>query len=134
MRKLATISERITCLVFLSIVAFGIFSGCAADKRGSYPSQNVGISAYQKAEKPYNRKDWPHWVDADGDCQNTRQEILIASSRRPVQFKNSKHCTVVSGEWVGAYTGKVFTKASDVLSSILAIDHESSDTQVVFLQ
>lgn len=31
-----------------------------------------------------------------------------------MQFKNSKHCTVLKGEWVGAYTGKVFTKASDV--------------------
>jgi len=73
---------------------------------------------------PYNRKDWPHWIDADGDCQNTRQEMLIASSRVPVKFKDTRHCTVVSGEWFGVYTGKTFTKASDVdIDHIVPLAH-----------
>jgi hypothetical protein len=40
--------------------------------------------------------------------------MLIASSRVPVKFKNARHCSVLSGEWFGMYTGKTFTKASDV--------------------
>ncbi|MXS83764.1 HNH endonuclease [Nitrosomonas oligotropha] len=124
LKRLTIISKRIACQAFLLIATLGIFSGCAANKGESYLSQNAGVSAYQTSQKPYNRKDWPHWIDADGDCQNTRQEMLIAASRMPVQFKNSKHCTVVKGEWVGAYTGKVFTKASDVdIDHIVPLAH-----------
>ena len=75
--------------------------------------------AYREAEpgtysKIYSRKDWPHWIDIDGDCQNTRQELLIAASKKQVQFKNFRRCTVQYGFWHDVYTGKVFTKASDV--------------------
>ncbi len=79
--------------------------------------------AYQQAtpgtfSRIYNRKDWPHWIDADGDCQNTRQELLIATSKVPVQFKDYRRCTVRQGKWYGVYTGRTFYRASD-----LDIDH-----------
>lgn len=79
--------------------------------------------AFQEADprtysKVYDRKDWPHWIDEDGDCQNTRQELLIATSKVSVQFKKAKGCTVKSGKWFGVYTGQTFTNASD-----LDIDH-----------
>ena len=86
-------------------------SGCAVEKRATPQQESITASAPVSS---YNRKDWPHWIDADGDCQNTRQEMLIASSRVSVKFKDTRHCTVVSGEWFGVYTGKTFTKASDV--------------------
>ncbi len=35
-----------------------------------------------------------------------------------MQFKDAKHCTVTYGKWYGVYTGKTFTKVSD-----LDIDH-----------
>jgi len=66
----------------------------------------------------YNRKDWPHWIDKDGDCQNTRHELLIATSKAPVKFKDDRKCTVITGKWYGVYTGRYFNKASD-----LDIDH-----------
>jgi hypothetical protein len=66
----------------------------------------------------YNRKDWPHWIDQDNDCQNTRHEILIRDSTEPVRFKTSKGCIVVTGKWLGPYTGQTFLQASD-----LDIDH-----------
>jgi len=66
----------------------------------------------------YRRKDWPHWVDLDKDCQNTRAEILQRDSLESVKFKRNKGCNVSHGKWVGPYTGKVMTKASD-----LDIDH-----------
>ena len=62
----------------------------------------------------YNRTDWPHWIDEDKDCQNTRAEILIYHSAIPVTFQKDNHCTVKSGRWTGVYTGQVFTNASDI--------------------
>ena len=63
----------------------------------------------------YHRDDWRHWVDEDGDCQNTRAEVLIEESSLPVAFDG---CRVVSGQWVGLYTGTVETAASS-----LDVDH-----------
>ncbi len=62
----------------------------------------------------YQREDWPHWIDEDGDCQNTRQELLILTSRVPVRFTNDRGCTVASGQWLDPYTGNTYALASDV--------------------
>ena len=65
----------------------------------------------------YNRKDWRHWVDADQDCQDARAEVLIVESRSPVSFApndDGDECRVTAGEWLGPWSGEVFTDASDV--------------------
>ena len=56
----------------------------------------------------YNRKLYGGWIDQDGDCQNTRHEVLIAESTVPVTL-DAKGCRVVSGRWQDPYTGRVFT-------------------------
>ena len=71
---------------------------------------SAGVSAGD-----YNRSDWPHWKDLDGDCQNTRAESLISTSSVEVVFDG---CKVISGAWVGPYTGKEFTIARN-----MDIDH-----------
>jgi len=62
----------------------------------------------------YNRSDWPHWSDFDSDCQDTRAEVLIKNSQKPVQFRQGGVCTVDAGKWVDPYTGKLWTLASDL--------------------
>ena len=66
----------------------------------------------------YDRGDWKHWVDADGDCQDARQEVLIAESLVEVTFETDRQCRVETGRWFGAFTGVYVEDPSD-----LDIDH-----------
>ena len=66
----------------------------------------------------YDRGDWRHWTDEDGDCQNARQEVLIAESNIPVSFESGERCRVATGSWVGPYTGETVTDPGD-----LDVDH-----------
>ena len=57
----------------------------------------------------YNRREWRHWVDADGDCQDARQEVLVEESVGVIIFTDSDQCRVASGQWVDPFTGVVVT-------------------------
>lgn len=61
----------------------------------------------QATTPEYDRSAWPHWIDADADCQNTRHELLIAESLEPVSFKARRPCKVSRGLWRDAYTGEL---------------------------
>lgn len=66
----------------------------------------------------YDRSDWTHWLDSDNDCQNTRHEILIHTSTKPVSFKSDKECNVLTGEWYDPYSGNTY-----FVSNELDLDH-----------
>ena len=68
----------------------------------------VGALTLRDSPPEYSRATWGRWRDADRDCQDTRQEVLIAESHEPVTFKTAKNCTVLEGLWEDPYTGKVF--------------------------
>lgn len=71
------------------------------------------------AGKEYERKYFGHgWDDSDGDCQNTRHEILIAQNVGNLAYTDSKKCAVKSGKWNSLFTGKTHYSAKD-----LDIDH-----------
>ena len=65
---------------------------------------------------PYNRNDWGYPADIDGDCQDTRAEVLVRDSTSPVGTTNG--CTILSGTWRDPYTAGTYTAASQV-----EIDH-----------
>ncbi|MBS3798204.1 HNH endonuclease family protein [Pseudoalteromonas sp. BDTF-M6] len=71
-----------------------------------------------RARGEYNRDDWPHWLDEDNDCQDTRAEVLIAQSQAQVSFNEQQQCRVTLGAWTDPYSGKQFTSDDD-----LDIDH-----------
>lgn len=66
----------------------------------------------------YDRADWKHWIDEDDDCQDTRQEVLIAEASGRVRFANGEHCKVASGTWRCPYTGKTISDPK-----LLDVDH-----------
>ena len=68
--------------------------------------------------KLYSRDDWDHWIDADGDCQDTRGEILIRDSLKPVTYHSNAKCRVTGGLWELPYIGGTVTNAQQ-----LDIDH-----------
>ncbi|MCH9844324.1 MAG: HNH endonuclease family protein [Alphaproteobacteria bacterium] len=72
------------------------------------------FTCYPLLVHSYDRKTWKHWIDADGDCQNTRAEILIAYSLIPVEFKSDRQCRVVSGRWALLYDGGIVTNVSKI--------------------
>jgi len=87
-------------------------SGCHHDRKADDYHCHRGQFTGGHRSPPdiaYEREDYlPRWADADGDCQNTRQEVLIAESRVAVTLDN-RGCRVISGRWHDPYTGRVFT-------------------------
>ena len=66
----------------------------------------------------YDREDWKHWTDADGDCQDARDEVLVAESQVHLSYKSDNHCDVSAGQWLAPFTGTVVTDPSK-----LDVDH-----------
>ena len=72
------------------------------------------MTDYRDREKFFNEDDWSYEEDYDGDCQSTRQEMLILTSRATVRYTNPRNCVVRTGEWFDEYTGKTFTVATQM--------------------
>lgn len=116
-------------LFFLFIPSLSFSHPGGLDSQGGHVDKKTGLYHYHKnvdkpgqatpaVATPYNREDWPHWIDEDNDCQNTRMEIRIRDNIGLLKYKRNNYCTVTWGKWVCPYTGKEITKASD-----LDIDH-----------
>ena len=96
-------------------------------KLGDLSQERLTVQAEYQAKR-YTRKNWRHWIDADKDCQNTRQEVLIKYSQKKPSYKSGRNCRVAAGRWTCPYTGKVFTSPKGIdIDHIVALKeaHES---------
>lgn len=91
---------------------------CFSNQRKTQEAYNKALQENRQFSTLYNRKDQPHWVDYDRDCQDARAEALISASTTQVKFKRNRGCVVSHGNWFDPYSGKTFTQASK-----LDIDH-----------
>lgn len=85
----------------------------------SFNSESAASGEEQAASgngRPYDRELYGDWIDADGDCRDTRHEVLAAQGRR-IEW-SADGCEVIGGVWRGLYTGKRFTAPGD-----LHVDH-----------
>lgn len=52
------------------------------------------------ARDPGDRHRWPlHWLDADGDCQDTETEVLIEQADGLITWADPEACTIADGIW-----------------------------------
>lgn len=78
----------------------------------------VGLRVEREgARAGYQRELFEHWVDADRDGCNTREQVLRDESRSAPQV-DPYRCKVLAGEWYSLYDGLTFTDPSE-----LDIDH-----------
>lgn len=96
----------------LPIVLVLALWGCGPTERPVVPER------FGTETPPYNRDEWGRWVDADRDCQDTRQEVLVAEGEAVTFVDLAKPCRVATGRWTCPYTGTVVTSPSE-----LEIDH-----------
>lgn len=90
-----------------------------ADEAGVKGSATVILTVEGAAEHyEYDREEYlKDWGDDDGDCINTRHEVLAIESIIEPAFDDDG-CRVIAGLWQDPYTGAFFTDPSE-----LDIDH-----------
>ncbi len=77
----------------------------------------AAIPVMNEHPQGYSRSLFKHWVDADGDGCDTREEVLIAESTTAAQV-DRYGCKVLEGDWYSPYEGDTYTSPSS-----LDIDH-----------
>ena len=110
-------------LLYSTIFAISIVFYASCEKNDT--EQNTkGVNNQNESDNSslacpkYDRDDYKHWVDDDGDCQDTRVEVLVAENQGTISFSTSSSCKVVSGSWYDPFTNTTFTEASS-----LDVDH-----------
>jgi hypothetical protein len=61
----------------------------------------------------YNRKDYKHWSDLDGNGCSAREDVLIAESRTKPQV-DAYGCKVIAGDWYSPYDNNSYSYPADV--------------------
>ncbi|MGL5849679.1 MAG: HNH endonuclease family protein [Phycicoccus sp.] len=87
---------------------------------GSLAEAIVEVADASERNSGYDRDLFPHWSDVDGDCRDTRHEVLVSEAEpdTPLTYTSSARCSVDTGRWFSYYDRVSWTRASD-----LDVDH-----------
>ena len=120
------VRRRLLASVSGGLVATGLVLAPSAAQAGDYPdypdytaplSQAISdLPGAAESRTGYSRDLFRHWVDADGDGCDTRDEVLIAEAEEAPSVGAS--CSLSGGRWYSYYDG-----VSQTSASALDIDH-----------
>lgn len=105
-RPLGALVLATTVIVGLLTVAPSLVPDAQAAKKVSAKKLLNQLPVRSEKPKGYNRSGWRHWIDADRDGCDTREEVLIAEAKG--RARTGSGCKVY-GKWVSKYD-KVRTK------------------------
>ncbi|SEB52985.1 Protein of unknown function [Nocardioides exalbidus] len=114
-RVLATSARAL----FVTGALVAVSSGAAHADSSWSGTLTSGISAIPvgtESRTGYDRDLFDHWVDADGDGCDTRNEVLVSEAEDAPTVGSS--CSLGGGRWYSYYDG-----ASQTSASALDIDH-----------
>lgn len=75
------------------------------------------ITVQNEYKTGYSRSMFKHWIDANGNGCDTREEVLIVESQSKAQV-DAYGCKVIEGDWLSPYDNVMHTNPSE-----LDIDH-----------
>lgn len=96
-------------LIPLSVASAPSAEAATKQARVQYAIKNL-LPVRDETNSGYDRARFSHWTDANGDCQNTRAEVLVQESKT----STTGGCTIKTGKWVSYYDRRTWTRASDV--------------------
>ena len=121
--------KKLTTIVMFTLIATAI-TACAMDvptPTGVAPISTETVSVGDReivlqvsgptTGPRYDRDSYDYPADRDGDCVNTRHEVLASQSTVEPDYSRDG-CYVSTGEWTDPYSGDVYTNPRD-----LQIDH-----------
>ncbi len=75
----------------------------------------------------FDRSEWKHWIDADGDCQDTRTEVLIRDNTGRLRYARNADgdpCQVTAGTWICPHTGEEFRSPEQLdVDHVVPLEH-----------
>lgn len=72
----------------------------------------ASLAVEPEVDDGYDRALFEHWIDADGDGCDARQEVLIAESLAPVRLGDG--CSIEGGAWFSAADGDTLTNPASL--------------------
>ncbi|QNE17037.1 HNH endonuclease [Kribbella qitaiheensis] len=112
---LASARRRFAALTSLFLLIFLVQATQPAPAAAATITANdllAGLTVQAEVSVGYDRSLFPHWIDADGDSCDSREEILISESTSAPVLGTA--CKVISGNWNSWYDGASWTNPSDV--------------------
>ena len=110
----------ISAIMIAALVACGTAAVPAPTSEGvvSVGGSEIALQVSSPSAGPrYDRDVYDYPADNDGDCVNTRHEVLASQSTVEPRYSGDG-CYVSAGEWTDPYSGDVHTNPRD-----LQIDH-----------